>query len=259
MSRTTRFTAFLHQVVKEEKPSTLRAFVAAEMLKHDDPDAFIDDLDAGGIAHGLVGSLVYTADTYAFFEAHYAEIDLLRQREGAFFGPLFEESDDLKNDMAWWAFDETARDLRDEFELGDEGDTDRIDPPSPNPTPMERPDHNDAAPEGSERTHRIATLNDLLRRTMMPQFGKVLLTQGIQSLEKPLLSQAIALVQGFTDFTADNNPHGERDFGSINLPDGTRVFWKIDYYDAKLEYGSDDPADPVKTKRVLTIMLADEY
>ena len=41
--------------------------------------------------------------------------------------------------------------------------------------------------------------------------------------------------------------------------DGTMLFWKIDYYDKQVEYGSEDPADPAKTTRVLTIMLADEY
>lgn len=120
---------------------------------------------------------------------------------------------------------------------------------------METPDR----PETSERTHRIATLNDLLRRTMSPQFGQVLITQGIQSLEKPLLSQAMALVQSFSDFSDDNDPHGEHDFGAIRLADGTRIFWKIDYYDSSLTYGSEDPADSTKTTRVLTIMLAEEY
>ena len=37
------------------------------------------------------------------------------------------------------------------------------------------------------------------------------------------------------------------------------VFWKIDAYDRTLEFGSDDPADPSVTRRVLTIMLASEY
>jgi len=37
------------------------------------------------------------------------------------------------------------------------------------------------------------------------------------------------------------------------------VFWKIDAYDSELRFGSDDPADPAVTRRVLTIMLASEY
>jgi hypothetical protein len=37
------------------------------------------------------------------------------------------------------------------------------------------------------------------------------------------------------------------------------LFFKIDYFDPKMEFGSEDSADPAKTTRVLTIMLADEY
>src|SRR5258708_31094655 len=41
---------------------------------------------------------------------------------------------------------------------------------------------------------------------------------------------------------------------------GERIFWKIDYYaDEAMEFGADEPADPNRSFRVMTIMLAAEY
>lgn len=65
----------------------------------------------------------------------------------------------------------------------------------------------------------------------------------------------MAAVGAFETFDADDDPHGERDFGALAIR-GERPFWKIDYYDLGLEYGL---ADPAITRRVLTLMLAEEY
>jgi len=104
---------------------------------------------------------------------------------------------------------------------------------------------------------RIADLNDLLRTTFLT--GKVVATEGIASLPDDLRSAVIEGVQAFRAFTPDNDPYGEHDFGSIDLAGIGKVFWKIDYYNRSLTGGSEDPSDPAKTCRVLTIMLAREY
>jgi hypothetical protein len=62
----------------------------------------------------------------------------------------------------------------------------------------------------------------------------------------------------FSDFTPDNDPHGEHDFGSFEHA-GKSIFWKIDCYDRDLNFGSPNPADPNVTARVLTVLLAEEY
>ncbi|SRR5258707_11563200 len=62
-------------------------------------------------------------------------------------------------------------------------------------------------------------------------------------------------VRTYCDFNIGNDPHGEHDCFLFDL-EGERFMVKIDYYDRKLEYGSEDPADPPKTTCVITIMLA---
>jgi hypothetical protein len=102
----------------------------------------------------------------------------------------------------------------------------------------------------------IAVLNDQLRSTF--QGGKVFVTPGVASLPAGQRAAVLMAVQTFTDFSPDNDPRGEHDFGDFAVA-GQRYFFKIDYYDPTMEYGSEDPADPAKTARVLTIMLASEY
>ena len=130
-----------------------------------------------------------------------------------------------------------------------------------NNTPASRRDH----------TARIAQLNDLAR-TAMGVACTVFVTPGFRALGARDQSRVRELIQTFDAFTKDNDPHGERDFGAIyQRADGRwtttrpaggeqeRIFWKIDYYDRDLIYGSEDPANPTITRRVLTIMLAEEH
>ena len=106
------------------------------------------------------------------------------------------------------------------------------------------------------KTNRIRELNDAFRRTFAG--GKVTMTAGVDALPDMVKAAAIRKVVTFDEFTEDNDPYDEHDFGKFELC-GRRFFWKIDYFDERGEFGSEDPADPQKTTRILTIMLASEY
>ena len=105
---------------------------------------------------------------------------------------------------------------------------------------------------------RVADLNDAFRKTLDPTLGRMMLTAGVNALPSDVRAMAIRKVATFDAFGGDNDPHGEHDFGSFELA-GHKFFFKLDYYDPDIEFDSDDPADPAKTMRVLTLMLAEEY
>ena len=103
---------------------------------------------------------------------------------------------------------------------------------------------------------RIRVLNDNFRSTFVG--GRVVMTAGVNALPLDTKARVLLAVQSFDKFTTDNDPHREHDFGSFEI-EGETYFFKIDYYALDMDGGSEDPADPEKTTRVLTIMRADEY
>ena len=111
---------------------------------------------------------------------------------------------------------------------------------------------------------RIRELNDAYRAATGllngPHLfnGQLVITRGVAAQGNEFIDRAVKAVREFSDFTEDNDPHGEHDFGIFEL-DGISLNWKIDYYDRDLKYGSADPSDPEETRRVLTILLAEEY
>ena len=114
----------------------------------------------------------------------------------------------------------------------------------------------DGATPDHVQTERIRDLNDELRTTGIG--GTTYLTRGMWAKGSDFVAHAVAAVRAFDAFTNDNDPWQEHDCATLDV-DGESIIFKIDYYDLNMEALSPDPADPNVTRRVLTIMLAEEY
>lgn len=117
-------------------------------------------------------------------------------------------------------------------------------------------DHGTATFNEVPRAEAIARLNDQLRKTGMG--GTIVITQNVMRISGFDAVALAAALANYDEFVSDNDPHGERDFGDLTLF-GHNLLFKIDYYDSSMEFGSDDPADPDATLRVLTVMMASDW
>lgn len=108
----------------------------------------------------------------------------------------------------------------------------------------------------SDRSRQIAILNDSFRTTFVG--GSIFVTHGLHQSGDDFIRLALCAVRQFVAFDAGSDAHGEHDFGAM-LVEGKSVFWKIDYFDPTMSRGSEDPASLAMTRRVLTVMLAEEY
>ena len=108
----------------------------------------------------------------------------------------------------------------------------------------------------SDTTRRIALLNDAFRTTFLG--GTVCVTAGLHLVGDEFVKAALLAVRQFDAFDGDNDPHEEHDFGALTV-ENCKLFFKIDYFDPTMTIGADNPADKENTRRVLTVMLAEEY
>ncbi len=109
---------------------------------------------------------------------------------------------------------------------------------------------------GAVTSERIRALNDELRTTGIG--GETLVTKNLWALGADFVAKVCAAVCAFDAWSEDNDPWGEHDCATLDV-DGERVIFKIDYYDPTLTRHTDDAADPKVTRRVLTIMLAEDW
>ncbi|MBB1499128.1 DUF3768 domain-containing protein [Paracoccus sp. MC1862] len=114
----------------------------------------------------------------------------------------------------------------------------------------------------SRETLILRQQNDAFRAGLIdsgcPFPGTVVVTAGVNHRGRDFQTEACLAVARDCDFGLDNDPRGDHGFGVVTV-EGERLYWKIDYYDPAREYGSDDPSDPAKTHRVLTILFPSEY
>jgi hypothetical protein len=125
---------------------------------------------------------------------------------------------------------------------------------APHVAPWQSPEI--SAPIQEAKIKKIARLNDQLRRSL--EGGEVIMTATVDALPEGVKARAVTEMVTFNKFTTDNDPYGEHDFGSFEI-NGHEFLWKIDYYNAQCLCASEDPSDPEKTTRVLTLMLAQDY
>ena len=90
--------------------NTIEYAVLKESLDYDNPKDFFTDLLQHGCSSGMGSCLIRYSDTHKFFDEHYNQIEKIRQDFEENIGPL-KIKDDLKNFLAWFAFEETARKL----------------------------------------------------------------------------------------------------------------------------------------------------
>lgn len=110
------------------------------------------------------------------------------------------------------------------------------------------------------RLATIARLNDRCRQGL-DRTARILITRAClgtfadnRTAEIVAQAEILSALRGYQFREAEAD---ERDRGSFEYR-GTPVYFRIGYYDAAMEYGSEDPADASQTRRMLTIMLRED-
>ncbi|WP_075340730.1 DUF7222 domain-containing protein [Tenacibaculum agarivorans] len=107
------------QEIAENNPQTIKAFVINEALSsgYNDTKGFFAHLAEHGCISGMIPSLTYYADTEAFFDTYYEEIIELKSEFEEATGTPLNIPHQIKNYLAWFAFEQVAYQLTCELGL----------------------------------------------------------------------------------------------------------------------------------------------
>jgi hypothetical protein len=109
-----KYKSILQNIIDKDIHNTIRSTVAQEAIDHGEIECFFRDLYNHGCVCGMIPSLVYYSDTHNFFDTHYYEIEELRLEYEENIIELLKTGYDLKNLLAWFAFEEIARNIAEE-------------------------------------------------------------------------------------------------------------------------------------------------
>ncbi len=105
------------QDIINDKPNSIKAFIAHEALESENPKEFFTELSQYGCVSGMIPSLIYYADTHKFFDKYYNEIEELRfEYEDEIEYPI-EIKGDLKNFYVWFTIEMVAWNMMTSFGL----------------------------------------------------------------------------------------------------------------------------------------------
>ena len=114
MCKKQNISAFIQklQEIAESPQNSLEKEVAIEALDHENQEntiRFFEDLLQHGCVSGMVSSLIYYRDTEIFFDQYYEDIIWLKTEYEEAIGQPMKIPHQIKNHLAWFAFEETAR------------------------------------------------------------------------------------------------------------------------------------------------------
>jgi len=107
------------QAIADTRGISIEKEVALEALDNypEELEVCFSNILNYGCITGIVGSLIYYTDTHAFFDTHYDQIEELRCEYEENTGMPINIKGDLKNDLAWFAFEHVAYTMANELGL----------------------------------------------------------------------------------------------------------------------------------------------
>jgi hypothetical protein len=111
-----RLITVLDDIIQND-PHSMKAYIAYTVMYQDDPETYLKNILQFGCASGCVSEMIYCTDTHKFFDEHYYEIEEIREDWEFQTGASLDIKGDIKNYLAWFAFEHVVYQIATKSEL----------------------------------------------------------------------------------------------------------------------------------------------